>query len=443
MASYNRIFSRPETLASISHERLIQLLAPHGKALTACGFTLPPNGKPIDYDQLSHVLMAPSDLPLVLPTDLIDALYVIADFSNNEALYLLIDALDRKSLKITRTHDQAPIDVAIDAWLLDKQCVLDAHLELYTQRPRSFKYLPCASDDRAASIPTAEAIQQIRPKLNLAYDKHHLALDPSITPYDRGDLFQFLVRRGDPLLRIVPFNKSSASSLINPQQFDLVVYDKRAGDLRMNVDAVWLTELYQECFGELLFGSATAFEQAEKFSLDVIRTDGAACLQCQDVPGIEWVKLVEIKRLALGGGFDVTKRPDVFAYYNSVGKPIPSGGKLVKAVFEMKFTDTKKTTRVTVYAPNRTSHHRDNHNVLIDKWLELRGFVVNDAQPTVREDVEGHEVLVGTGIAADVHDQLSRMGLPVGLGGSIDRPVATTNRPSRERDPIAGQTPRR
>jgi|SRR5579871_4489424 len=63
------------------------------------------------------------------------------------------------------------------------------------------------------------------------------------------------------------------------------------GDLRVNVDTVWLKELYRDCFGELLFGQKDAFGKEKPSPCLQGQLDGVAYAaqegraECPRTPG--------------------------------------------------------------------------------------------------------------------------------------------------------------
>ena len=117
-------------------------------------------------------------------------------------------------------------------------------------------------------------------------------------------------------------------------------------------------------------------------------------LECEDIDGIEWIKLKEIQFLWGGGQgeVEIRKAADVFAAYTARGREMPSTPKICKATFEVLFTDSKKPRKVTVNVPRRTNCVRDDDSTLIDQWLKARGFIVADDAEADGQEAE--EVLV-------------------------------------------------
>jgi hypothetical protein len=67
------------------------------------------------------------------------------------------------------------------------------------------------------------------------------------------------------------------------------------GELGVHARQPWEKQLYQRLFGKHLFGDEQLFSGMSKYTLDPLQIDGEAALRCEDVPGIEWVRLGELR----------------------------------------------------------------------------------------------------------------------------------------------------
>lgn len=152
--------------------------------------------------------------------------------------------------------------------------------------------------------------------------------------------------------------------------------------------------MYRQQFGLHLFGDADFFPGTGKYTLAPLQNDGEASLRCDDVEGMEWVRLKEIHVYWGGteGEIEVRKATggDVFTAYAARGAAFPRG-RLIKAVFEVKFADCKTPRSVTIKPSNIAQFRRDHDSVLIDAWLALRGFVI---QREADADADAAAVLV-------------------------------------------------
>ncbi len=97
-----------------------------------------------------------------------------------------------------------------------------------------------------------------------------------------------------------------------------------------------------------------------------------------DVEGIDWVRLVEVQLLLPGSHWELVTRTsdDLFALFESQGKPFPAGGRMIRAAFRVKFTDSKTPRSVVIKPPNVAQFTRDDDGGLVEAWLLARGLIV-------------------------------------------------------------------
>ena len=107
---------------------------------------------------------------------------------------------------------------------------------------------------------------------------------------------------------------------------------------------------------------------------------GGISLNCVDIEGLDWIRLKEYQLFYPGSPWDITtkKSTDIFALLDTRGRVIPAGGRLVKASFDVKFADSRTTRSVVVRPPNVAMYTRDEDSVLVERWLESRGFILSE-----------------------------------------------------------------
>jgi len=136
-----------------------------------------------------------------------------------------------------------------------------------------------------------------------------------------------------------------------------------------------------------LFGGEDFFPGTGKYTLEPLRTDGPAALVCTDVDGMEWVKLKEI-HFFWGGSeneIEIRKASDVFAAFEARGRSLPAKSRIIRASFQVKFSDSKTPRTVTIRPSNIAQYTRDDDSAVVEEWLVKRGFIVTNRQ----EDHEG------------------------------------------------------
>lgn len=74
------------------------------------------------------------------------------------------------------------------------------------------------------------------------------------------------------------------------------------------------------------------------------------------------------------------KAEDIFASLEERDRTIPNGGRLSKASFQIKFSDSKTPRTVTLSSGNRAQFKRDDDAEILEEWLIRRGFIIVDSE---------------------------------------------------------------
>lgn len=390
-----RWFTNEESLRSITPEYLLRLLAPHAAYFKTRGLTLPEpgSGQLPDYNALREILLNPDR---GTPPRLIDALYFVNELATQEGMDALLEELKTRGLKIDDGQDQTPIDVAIQVWLLDADILQEKHAEQYLARPRSFEYF---QTERQVipdfTLPDAQTRCALEESLDSWFVEHKRGTGARVFVYPREDGIWFLVRHGDPFRREGSLDNGEPGSVAyRPLKFDVLVYDPRIGEIRMNAATVGEKSLYRQKLGEHFFGDVNFFPGTAKYKLEPLQIDGAASLVCTDVEGIEWIRLKEVHFYWGGaqGEIEIRKAKDVFAAYAQRNASVPRA-RIIKAVFEVKFNDCKTPRSVVIKPSNVAQYTRDHDSVHVEEWLLKRGFIIQREAPT---DVNAEAILADT-----------------------------------------------
>ncbi len=387
-----RHFATPESLRTITPKYLLRLLWPHRDYFPGRGLDLPnPDaGLEPDYERLVEILINPEGAP----SPLVDALYFSNELATPESMDALLDELQTRGLSIDDGDEQTPIDVAIQVWLLDSDILQEKHAEQHLVRPRSFEYFQTTrSRIPDFEIPSIAARKALEAALDAWFVEHKRGTGARVFIYPREDGIWFLVRHGDPFRREGSMDGGEPTSVAyRPLKFDVLVYDPRIGEIRMNAGTVGEKTLYREQFGARFFGDAAFFPGTGKYTLKPLQEDGEASLVCSDVDGVDWVRLKEVHFYWGGaeGEIEVRKAKDVFAAYAKRGVAFPSRVRVIKAVFEVKFTDCKTPRSVTIRPSNIAQYTRDHDSAHVEVWLAKRGFIIERETPT---NVDANAVL--------------------------------------------------
>lgn len=381
MSTFNlRRFSNAESLRAVDARHLIAFLKPFDEFLALRGLELPTmlSADKLDHDALVAIFMDPGP---DTPPELIDALYYVHEMSTEAGMDALIGAATQRSLSLKKREDQSPADVAFQVWVIDPDLVQELHAEQFITHPRSFEYYQCKSASPPKfNLPRAGVLRGLEKDLDQWFEEHRRGHGTRVFAFCKGDGVWFLVRHGSPYRREGSIRNGEPSSVhFRPLKFDVLVYDPRIGEIRINAGSQGEKSLYREQFGKRLFGDPDFFPGTRKYDLEPLRRDGKKALVCIDVSGMEWVRLKEIQFYRGGayGEIEVRKASDVFAAYEARRAMLPERPRIIRAIFEAKFEDCPRPRTIAIKPPNVAQYTRDDDSTIIEDWLAKRGFVMS------------------------------------------------------------------
>jgi hypothetical protein len=158
----------------------------------------------------------------------------------------------------------------------------------------------------------------------------------------------------------------------------VLVYEPTIGEIRMHACGKGEKDLFRRQFGRHVFSKEDFFPETGKYTLEPLRNGGDTSIVCTDVDGMEWVRLKEIQ-FFWGGGekeTEIRKANDVFAAYAGRGRTMPQKARIIRASFQVKFTDSKTARTVTIRPSNIAQYTRDSDASVVEDWLTKRGFIL-------------------------------------------------------------------
>ena len=382
MATYNlRRFAQPAGLKAIEPTRLMKFLEPHEPYFASRGLALiSPNGSNgLDYERLVEVLMSPDT---DTPKDLVDGLFFVHEMSTDEGMDVLLEEAQRNGISLDGKPDPTAADVAVQVFLQDRRLLERKHAERYLTRPRSFEYFQAeALPVPVFKQPSPEILAALGLDLSNWFERKKRGRGSRVFAYPKGESIWFLVRHGDPFRREGSLNGSQSSSVFyRPEKHDVLVYEPALGELRMNACNKGEKEAYRLAFGRHVFGEEGFFPGTGKYPLEPLRTSGPASIVCTDIDGMDWVQLKEIQYL--WGGveqeIEIRKANDIFAALEASGRRMPSRARIIRASFQVKFTDAKNPRTVIIRPSNIAQYTRDSDADVVEDWLQRRGFIEQD-----------------------------------------------------------------
>lgn len=379
MATFNpRKFSDPSWLQRIAPARLIAFLQPWSGYLSHRGLAWPAAGSDaIDCAALAEILLSPND---TTPAEMADALYYVHETCTAADMESLIDSARRERLALDAAADTTPADLAIEIWLKRPQLLQQRHAEVLAHHQRSFEYF-AGRAGTGRTFPHLGAVLQgqIEASLDDWFSENRRGRGSRIFVFREQAHTWIVIRHGEPMHREPKHADDGRveTAFYRPQQHDVLIYDETTDEIAVNAKTKGMRMLYLETIGRLVFGDPTYFPTADKFTLNPLIERGAEALKCDDIVGIDRVTLVEYRR-RWGGAHketEIRRADDIFAARADRGRSLALEGQLSAAVFRIKFSTSPKERRVVLRPKASAQCERDSDAVLIEEWLQARGFM--------------------------------------------------------------------
>lgn len=375
MATYKlRRFSKPEVLKRLKPELLSEFLNAHREALETRG-VMGTSADDLDYEQLVNIFMHPNEGD----EELAEALYVVDEMATASGMDALMKAAELAGLSLC-FHDDSPTEVALRFWLHHREILERKYAESLLTRVRSFESCQARTHPPPDyQPPSPEVVRALEADLDTWFEAKNRGTGSKLYSFPRPDAIWFLVRHGEPLRREGTMEEGERSIVVyRPEKYNILVYHPRSGELEINAPSVGEKDLYREKFAEHLFGILNLFSSPGRYDLEPLREQGEASLVCSDVEGMQWVKLREVA-FFWGGSvseIEVRQAKDLFKIYGPERRRrFPKRPRLIRAKFEVKFTEAKASRRLTVLPPSKAQYTRDDDKMLLEDWMSRRGFL--------------------------------------------------------------------
>lgn len=378
MANLN-LFTHPATFRRMKPEFLCRWLEPAREYLAARQFSLPPPGSsdPIDYERLAAIFMEPD---AEMPRYLMHSASLIYEMSTEAAMNDLLDGTRQVGISLDVGEDPDPVDVAVQVWLHDPTILEELHQMHQLDKPRGFVHfvtdqLPLPSLDELTATKKNELETELADWFFNAKRGRHAR----VWMYRRPGEYWFLVRHGLASKRQEVVSATGSETLLfRPGEYDVLVYNRKTGELRVHGCNSKEVEMLRTVFGKHLFNNPDFFPGGARFTLAPLVEKGRASLACRDVPGIEHITLIEVQTLTGGRHYlrQTHNAEDLFTIIEQERVVLPETDCLVRASFLVRFSDSKKRRTIKIMGSNKLSVVRDGDTVLMEKWLDARGFVI-------------------------------------------------------------------
>jgi hypothetical protein len=397
MARFNlKSFAQPDLLKRIQPGNLIPLLEPFRMFLETKGYSIPSGGDPeIDVPALGGILAQPDE---EMPGDLVEALHLIGTLGADERFDELLEMAAAN--QIETDGEVTAMDLATQIWLKNPEALERKEHEEHFQNRKSFESFRAANPEVVVAIDDLPRdLTALQEALEAYFQAKKRGVGCRVTRKDSPDEVRFLVEHGQPCKR-EPCRKGpkSTSTFFRPEKTDVVIYDVVHNELRINASTAADVRKYRAFFGHHVFGDEDRFVFREKYTLDPLKKDGRAALNCGDIPGIDKVDLREIE-YSWGGAFEhmeIHRAEGLFHALALIRRDVETEPHIRKAVFKIKLAGEKRPRSVTVKAGNKSGYNRGEEAMVIEDWLRARGFVLT-AEPVeeTAQDADAEMALAG------------------------------------------------
>ena len=397
MARFNlRSFAQPDLLKKIQPANLIPLLEPFRLFLEMKGFSLPSSAdQEIDATALGNILAQPDE---EMPGDLVEALHLIGSLGSDERFDELLDMAVAN--QIETDGEVTALDLATQIWLKNPEALERKEHEEFFQKRKSFESFRAANPAVVIALDDLVTdLSALEESLDAYFQAKKRGVGCRVTRKDSAGEVRFLVEHGQPCKR-EPSRKGprSTSTFFRPEKTDVVIYDVVHNELRINASAFADVREYRALFGRHIFGGEDRFVFGEKYTLEPLKKDGRASLNCRDICGLDSVNLREVE-YSWGGAFEHIEIHRAYGLFHALAlirRDIETEPQIRKAVFKIKLDGEKKPRTVTIKAGNKSGYNRGEEAMVIEDWLRARGFVLTEetGQETA-QDAEADVALAG------------------------------------------------
>ncbi len=393
MAKLNlKSFTQPDLLKKIKPANLLLLLEPFRLFFNMKGFLLPTDPEEqMDHGTLAAILAQPDE---DMPGDLVEALYLISTLGSDDRFDDLLDLAAAN--EIHADSEITALDLATRIWLTHPEALERKDHQEFFQKRKSFESFRAASPDQAIAIENLpDDLATLEAALDAYFQAKKRGVGCRVMRTDSAGEVRFLVEHGQPCKR-EPSRKGprSTSTFFRPEKTDVVIYDVVHNELRINASTFADVREYRALFGRHVFGGEDSFVLAEKYTLNPLKKDGRAALNCRDIPGMDKVELREIE-YSWSGAFDhieIHRAGNLFNALVLINRKVEQEAHILKAVFKIKLDGEKKPRTVTIKAGNKSGYNRGEEAMMIEDWLHARGFVLIDGR---LDNAEADSALAG------------------------------------------------
>ncbi len=375
MALKLKSFSQPDLLKTIHPRNLIPLLEPFRLFLEAKGFSFPESDEDVDVAALGGILAQPDE---EMPGDMVEMLHVIDCLGADHRFDELLELAAANQIEVD--GEATALDLATIIWLKNPEALERKQHEEFFQKRKTFESFIAADPSTVIAIDDlATDLSKLEAALDIYFAAKKRGIGCRVMRADSAGEVRFLVEHGQQCTRKQSrVGPRSTGTFYRPEKTDLVIYDVVHNELRINASTFTDVKEYLVQFGRHVFGGDATFVFAEKYTLEPLKRDGRAAMNCRDIAGLDSVNLREVEYWWPGTfeHVEIHRAEGLFHALAMIQRNIETEPQIRKAVFKFRLDGEKKPRSVTIKAGNKSGYNRGEEASVIEDWLRARGFVL-------------------------------------------------------------------
>lgn len=386
MPGPRRCFSTASALQRLNPVLLCDVLSKFPDYLKERGLRLPanPSEDTLDYEAIRAACMH-SDMPADLD-DVLSYTSILGTIPGWERVKA--EARSRgKRLDFCADH-LTHADLVMKAWLWDwpnnRSLLEESHARARIHARSSYVYFPPVRDVRSQfKSPTSAGLAKLREELTAYFVAEGLGKGSNIVRFEFEKEIWFLIRYPGRLKRQVKIDDDGAAASVSfkPAEYDVVVYHKVYGDLRMNTKRIRDRRKYRIAFGHALLACENLFApDARVITLEPLKGQCLGLFHCGDIEGLAEIAPVEVEFSELDEKGRIVRwaalNDTTLLTFNRLGDLLlPADTDTVRcAKFRYRFRNRPKYDVLTVHQGDSMTFERDGDSAVLEEWLRSRKF---------------------------------------------------------------------
>jgi hypothetical protein len=310
-----------------------------------------------------------------MPADLLEALYVLDDLSDEVGHDRILDEAKRQGISLNG-NDLTPGEFAIVVHCGHPGLVSLCHEKTIYQKIKNYQEYQAKTAGKLTLAAAKQKRKQLEEALGPWFESKNRSRACEIYPYEEGGEIKFLITHGRPLRTEGSIDKKLKRSRVayRPQKHDSVIYDNRVDVLRINAQTLGEKELYRGTFGKILFGDPDHFPAGDIYTLAPLKK-GANGLRL--AAGILSVRLTEVwteidnhQRFV-----QISKAYNLMDSITRYGRPNLGEGRLVRASFLIKYSSGGRPRKLELRPPNVAIYDRDRDGDPAEAFMRVNGYL--------------------------------------------------------------------